>query len=219
MNVRAKRKLFRTLRDALTAASVNLSYVQFINFSVDDEAPDFERHVVICLYEIQRKTDEANPPYKYATWEGTGRYRLQVYYVAREQRTRSFPQDRNGEFKLDAVVAVADEYVRVVRTWLDARQREHEAEARHTAEKEVLVRNFQLDKFTDRERVGWRNSVEPVEVEAHAEGLTLSFNRKLTATEARTLLHCASNLGLLPGGVREKDRTEDPDSKSRYERV
>ena len=82
-----------------------------------------------------------------------------------------------------------------------------------------IAQDFRLGEFTDREQVGRRRNLIPIEASAHAEGILLGFNQKLTSKEVRAILQCATDLGLLPGEVQEKDRVPDSDSMNRFDRV
>lgn len=220
MDNRGKRKLLRAICDALTLITVDLSEVHFTSFHRrDDSTPHRDRYVIVGLYEIQRRVKRASPG-TLALWEGTGRYRVQVYDNRCLSRVASFEQSRRqNAFPINRIAATIATYAAEVRAWEEAEERKRVAEAGFTTGLQQLTRDFRLNEFTETEYMGWRKSIAPVEAEAYPDGLTLSFNGRLTVEEIRTLLRCARELGLLPGGIRQKDRVPDADLKNRYERV
>ncbi len=219
MDDNGKRKLFRRLCNALMGAGVDLAHVHFLNFHrKNDEPPYHLRFVCVSINEIQRKVKDADGG-AYAIWEGSGRHRVSVFDSSRTCRRVSTVESKTGEIPLDKILAKVAEYVTEVSSWIDEEARKQIAEVANIQEVGQLATDFRLGDFPDRENLGWRKNIQPVEVEAHHDGITVHFNRRLTANEARALLRCGWDLGLLPGGVREKDRPVEPDTKNRYERV
>lgn len=213
----AKRRLYQQLRERLYAAGVPLEYVHFQGFlRREDRYPDSRRFILVSLVEVQKKLARASMTMR-AVWSGTGRYRIQVrdnYMDSGESTT--FQQRSNQAFNLDAIVGSVQNQVAIVRDMMDEEQELVTSLAQNEAEVEKIDRTFSLDEVSTVE--GWDQLAEVV-VTAQPEGLTLAFNVRMTPQEVRSLLGRARELGLLPGGVRQKDQTVDPKVRSRFQRV